>query len=426
VVVSINLRSKSIVDNQSRQQSNSGNQRFYYGYIIAAVSLICGFLNAGMIFSFGVFFKPLLNEFGWTRAMTSGAFTVFWIVTAVASVVMGGLNDKIGPRKVVTFCSLLMGLGYLLMSQVNNIWQLYLFYGLIAGIGAGGIAVAFKSTVVKWFPKRMNLISGIMATGGALGTLGLPLIASRLIDAYDWRMSYLIMGSFITVMVVPLAQFLKREPVQMGQVSYTEDRQNIYPSGEGFNLEEAVHTRQFWLAFILNGLQGLLLATIMVHIVPHANDLGISALNAANILGIMGGIGMISGIATGTSGDKLGIKRTFFILYIMMASSYFWVSNIHELWMFYLFGVVFGLARNGGVLGSPLIARLFGLKAHGLIFGVMNLAYSIGAATGPLLAGYIFDITDSYTLAFLICGMLGVVAVIAASLLRPTKLEKTL
>jgi len=426
VAVSINQKSKSIVDSQELQQPNSGNQRFYYGYIVAAVSFICAFFTAGLIFSFGVFFKPLLSEFGWTRAMTSGAFTLSWIVQAISSVVMGGLNDKIGPRKVISLSGLLMGLGYLLMSQINNVWQLYIFYGLLAGIGGSGLAVALKSTIVKWFANRMNFISSIMVAGGALGTLVLPIVASRLISAYDWRMSYFIMGSFALVIVVLLAQFLKREPVQMGQVSYTEDKLSIHLSGEGLYLKEAVYTLQFWLAFTLHCLLGLLLATIMVHIVPHANDLGISALNAANILAIMGGIGMIGSIATGIAGDKFGIKRTFIIIFIVMASSYFWVLNINEIWMFYLFGVVFGLSRNAGVLGGPLIARLFGFKAHGMIYGVMNLAFSIGSAIGPLLAGYIFDITGSYTIAFLLCGTLGIAAVISASLLRQTRLEKTL
>ena len=408
------------------QQSNSNSRRFYYGYIIAVVAFICTFINAGMIFSFGVFFKPLLNEFGWTRAMTSGAFTVSWIVTAVASVVMGGLNDKIGPRIVITLSGLLLGLGYLLMSQVDNVWQLYLFYGLLCGIGASGIAVALKSTIVKWFATRMNVISGIMAAGGGLGTLVLPIAASRLIDTYNWRTSYAIIGGFVLVIVVLLAQFLKREPVQIGQISNAEDRQNIYTSEEGFDLREAVHTRQFWFAFTIHCLTGFLLATMMVHIVPHANDLGISALNAANILAIMGGIGMVGSIATGIAGDKFGIKWTFIIIFIMMASSYFWVSNINELWMFYLFAAVFGLTRKAGVLGAPLIAKLFGFKAHGMIYGVMNLAFSIGSAIGPLLAGYIFDINDIYMLAFMISGTLGIVAVIVSSLLRPTGLEKTL
>jgi len=416
----------SIIDTQELQQSNNGNQRFYYGYIIAAVTFFCSFFNAGMIFSFGIFFKPLLNEFGWTRAMTSGTFTVFWIVQAISSVVLGGLNDKIGPRIVVTFSGLLMGLGYFLMSQVNNVWQLYLFYGLLTGIGSSGLAVALMSTIVKWFAKRMNFISSIMVAGGSLGALVLPIVAGRLITAYDWRMSYFIMGSSVLVVVVLLAQFLKRDPVQIRQVSDIDDKLSIYLSGEGLNLKEAVYTGQFWLVFILFGLQGLLMATIVVHIVPHATDIGMSALSAANILAIMGGIGMIGSIATGIAGDKFGIKRTFIIMFILTSSSYFWILNIHDIWLFYLVAVVFGLSRNVGVLGSPLIARLFGLKAHGMIFGVMNLAFCIGSATGPLLAGYIFDITGSYTMAFLLCGTLGIAAVILASLLRPTRLEKTL
>jgi len=312
------------------------------------------------------------------------------------------------------------------MSQVNNIWQLYLFYGLLTGIGASGIAVAMKSTIVKWFAERMNFISSIMGVGGALGTMVFPLVATRLISAYDWRTSYAIIGSSFLAIIIVVAQLLKRDPVQMGQVSGTEDRQNIYLRSEGLDLKEAVHTRQFWLAFTLHCLIGFLLATLTVHITPHANDLGISALNAANILAIMGGIGIIGSIATGIAGDKFGIKRTFIIIFIVMASSYFWISSVEELWMFYLFAVVFGLARKAGILGAPLIAELFGFKAHGLICGVMNLAFSIGAATGPLLAGYIFDITASYMMAFLICGTLGIVAVVLSSLLRPTRLEKAL
>jgi len=417
---------KFIMTNQNIQQPNSNNQRFYYGYIIAAVAFICSILNAGMSVSFGIFFKPLLNEFGWTRAMTSGAFSVAWIVQAMSSVVMGGLNDKIGPRMVISLSGLLLGLGYLLMSQIDSAWQLYIFYGLLTGIGASGIAVAFKSTIIKWFAKRMNLAISIMGSFGSIGVVIFPLVATRLITAYDWRTSYAIIGIFVLVIVVLLAQFLKSEPVQIRQVSDTDDRQNIYLSGEGFNLEEAVHTRQFWFAFTIHFLQGFLMATIMVHIVPHANDLGISIINAANIMSIIGGIGIIGSVSIGMAGDKFGIKRTYMFNFIVMASSYFWVLNINELWMFYLFAVIFGIARNAGILGSPLIARLFGFKAHGLIYGVMNLAFSIGAAIGPLLAGYIFDITGSYMMAFLICGILGITAVILASLLRATRLEKAL
>jgi len=412
------------MNNQNKKQSNSNNQRFYYGYIIASIAFVSSFSNAGMIFSFGVFFKPLLNEFGWTRAMTSGAFTISRIFQAISSVAMGGLTDKIGPRVVISLCGLLIGLGYLLMSQVNNIWQLYIFYGLLTGIGSGGITVSLMSTIVRWFTINRNLITSVVIAGGALGTLVLPLVASRLIDAYDWRMSYLIMGSSILIIVVILAQFIKRAPIQTRQVSYEEDRQNSRFTGEGLHLKKALHDRQFWLAFALQFINGFLVATIMVHIVPHATDIGISALSAANILAIMGGIAILGTIFIGIAGDKFGIKRTFIISFLVVTVSYFWISNIDELWMFYLFAVVVGLISNMGLLTSPLVAESFGLKAHGLIFGVMNLSYSLGSATGPLLAGYIFDITGSYMMAFPMYGTLGIIAVIVASLLRSTRIHR--
>jgi len=382
------------------------------------------FLTHGTRLSFGIFFKPLLTEFGWTRAMTSGAFSICWIVQGISSVVMGGLNDKIGPRVVVTLCGLSFGLGYLLMSQVNSVWQLYLFYGLLTGIGASGVAVSLISTIVKWVAKRRNLIVSIVSSGGEIGAFVIPLVAIRLIAAYDWRMSYAIIGSSVLVIVVLLSQFLKRPDVQMKQESYTEDNKNIDLSDEGLNLKEAVRSGRFWLLFTLQFLNGFFISTITVHVVPHATDVGISALSAANVLAIMGGIGVIGKVATGFASDRLGIRRIFIIIFLVMASSYFWISAVEILWMFYLFAVVFGLARHAGFLSASLVAELFGLKAHGLIYGVINFSSSLGAAIGPFLAGYIFDITDSYMLAFLSCGTLGIVAAILASFLRTTRSEK--
>jgi len=416
----------SIIDTQELQQSNNGNQRFYYGYIVAISAFITVLLMHGARFSFGIFFKPLLNEFGWTRAMTSGAFSISWIVQAISSVFIGGLNDKIGPRVVVTLCGLSFGLGYLLMSQVDSIWQLYLFYGLLTGIGASGIVVSLVSTIIKWFTKRKNLVISIVTVSGEIGTFIFPLVAIRLISAYDWRTSYIIIGSIVLVIMVLLSQFLKRGPVQMKQVSYTEDRQSIHLNGEELYLKEAVYTKQFWLAFALQFLNAFLVITVMVHAVPHATDVGISAISAANILSIMGGIGIIGRVATGIAGDRLGIRRTYIISFLVMAASYFWISTVEVLWMFYLFAIAVGIARHSGLLAAPLVAELFGLKAHGLIYGVMNFATGVGAATGSFLAGYIFDITGSYMMAFLICGILGITAAILASFLQPTRLEKTL
>jgi MFS family permease len=389
---------------------------------VAISAFVIVLLMHGARFSFGIFFIPILTEFGWTRAMTSGAFSMSWIVQALSSIFMGNLNDKVGPRIVVSLCGLLFGLGYLLMSQVNNVWEMYLFYGLLIGIGSSGTQVSLVSTTIKWFMKRKNLAISIVTVSGEIGTLVMPLVAVRLIDAYDWRMSYVIIGSFILVLVVIISQFLKRSPVQTKNVSFGEDSPSRRLKMEELCLKEAIHTKQFWIALALQFLTGFLAITIMIHIVPHAIDVGISAISAANILGIMGGLGIIGRLATGFAGDRLGIKWAYIICFLVAAVSYFGISSVKEIEIFYLFAIMIGMARHSGLLAAPLVSELFGLKAHGLIYGVMVSGISIGAAAGTYLVGYIFDMSSTYMVAFMLCGILSIVAVILAMLLPSARL----
>ncbi|GAG09031.1 unnamed protein product, partial [marine sediment metagenome] len=156
---------------QEIQESNNNEPRFYYGYIVVAVAFIIIMLGYGTRYSFGIFFKPVLTEFEWPRAMVSGAFSLSMIFYGLLGIVMGGLNDKFGPRIVLTLSGILIGLGYFLMSLVSSVWQFYLFYGVIIGTGMGGYWVPTLSTVARWFTKRRGMFNGIVLTGTGLGTL---------------------------------------------------------------------------------------------------------------------------------------------------------------------------------------------------------------------------------------------------------------
>lgn len=408
---------------QEVKQSDRGEQRFFYGYIVVAVAFIIVMLGYGTRYAFGIFFKPMLTEFGWTRAATAGAFSLSMMVYGLMGVVMGGLNDKIGPRIVLTLCGILTGLGYLLMSQVGSIWQFYLFYGVITGIGMSGYWVPTLSTVARWFTKRRSMMTGIILAGTGVGTLVVSPVASRLVSAYDWRITFIIMGGFVLVVFVSLAQLLRRDPSQMRQVSDSvqgEDEHKAKPGVEGFSLREAVPTRQFWLVFAVFFSSGILLSTIMIHIVPHATDLGISPLNAANILAVIGALTIVSRVVFGSIADRIGNRQLFIICFILMTAACLWLLTAKEMWMFYLFAVAYGFATGAGAFGSPLLAALFGLRAHGLIFGVINLGYNIGSAVGAWFAGYIFDITNSYQIAFQVSALLSILSIILVFLLRPT------
>ena len=240
--------------NKEVYQIRKNEPRLFYGYIVVVAAFLILMMTLGLYMVFGVFFKPLQAEFGWSSAMTSGAFSLSMIIYGVLGIVVGGLNDRFGPRIVMTVCGFLLGLGFLLMSQVSALWQLYLFFGVIMGIGMGGVWVPPLSTVARWFVKRRSLMMGIVVAGAAMGTLiGSPVV-SRLIAAYGWRLSYAILGGVVLLVVILAAQFLRRDPTQMGQRSYGESegkQQGLKSETSGFSLREAVYTTQFWVIFIM-------------------------------------------------------------------------------------------------------------------------------------------------------------------------------
>jgi MFS family permease len=412
------------VHNKKVYQSRKTEPRFFYGYIVVMVALLIMVVSWAFYYSFGVFFKPLLNEFGWTHAMTSGAFSLSMTMYGVLGIVVGVLNDRFGPRVVLTLCGFLLGLGYLLMSQVSDFWQMYLFYGVIIGTGMSGVWVPQLSTVARWFVGRRTLMTGIVLAGVSIGQLIGPPITTRLIALYDWRLSYIIMGVVAFLLVILFAQFLRRDPTQMGQLPYGADegkQPEARSDAQAFSLREAAYTAQFWVAFGIFFCFGFGLFSIVVHIVPHAIELGISAAAAANILACRGGMGLVGNYVLGGVADRIGNRRIFIVGFIMISAALFWLVPARELWMFYLFAIVFGFAGGGMAASeSPLVAGLFGLSSHGLIYGVVHLGFTAGAAVGPVVTGYIFDVTRSYQVAFLLCAGLCIVGIILAALLRPT------
>ena len=414
------------MSNQESHQTTSPEPRFFYGYIVVAASLLIILLTYGMRTSFGVFFKPMINEFDWTRALTSGAVTLSMVMQGLWGILMGRLNDRFGSRAVITLCCLISGVGLLLMYLIDSAWQLYLFYGVIFGIGMGGVFVALFSTVARWFVKQRGIMTGIVAAGIGAGTLIMAPVSDWLISLYDWRVSYLILGSVAMVIGIITAQFLRRDPAQMGLVPYGQN-ENVaentsHNAAGGLSLKETVSTRQFWMVSIVFFSLGYSIFAVTVHIVPHIIDLRISATTAAIILAVSGGMQVVGGILLGGIADKIGNRRVLVIGFVLLAVAMFWLLPIRSVWMFYLFAVIYGMGVNGGGIMEPIIvAELFGMKSHGLILGVVSFVFTIGGAVGPLVTGFLFDLTGNYQTAFLVCAILNVVAVILAAFLRPIR-----
>ena len=401
--------------------------RFFYGYAVALAAFFILALAMGATNSFGVFLKPLAAEFGWTRAAISGANSLYAIIRGCLYVFAGRLNDRLGPRIVMTVCGFLLGLGYLLVSQITAIWQLYLVYGIM-GIAMSGCFVPLVSTVARWFVKRRGLVTGLVLSGVGVGTIIIPQIASWFISDFGWRYSYTFLGIMTLVFIILAAQFLKRDPSQVGQLPYGASEvgeAGFNVVAEGFSFQAATRTQQFWILGAMFFCLGFPLQAVMVHIVPHATELGISAATAASILATIGGVSIAGRIMMGGAGDRVGNKTVIIACLGLMSLTTFWLLAAKEAWMLYLFAAIFGFAFGGFVgLMSPITAELFGLGSHGVIFGALMFFTNIGDATGPILAGYIFDITGSYNQAFLLCATIAITGSILALFLRPTLPKK--
>lgn len=173
---------------------------------------------------------------------------------------------------------------------------------------------------------------------------------------------------------------------------------------QGFSVQEAIRTRQFWVICVMFLCAIFCSQTVMVHIVPHVTDIGIPAAVAATILSVVGILSIGSKIGMGGIVDRIGNKRVMIVVLILMLASFLWVLLANQLWMLYLFAIAFGIVYGGlSVVQSPIVAEYFGLRAHGAIYGLVMFAAQVGGAIGSLVAGSVFDASGSYFWAFILC-----------------------
>jgi MFS family permease len=402
-------------------------KKLFYGYVIALSSFFVLMIVWGAQYTFGVFFKPVLTDLAWTRAVISGAYSLNMVMIGVFGVVAGRLSDRFGPRIVVTVCGSFMGVSYLLMSQISSVWQIYVFYGVLASIGTAGSWIPLLSTVARWFVRRRGLITGLVASGIGIGTIIMPPLSNLLISSYGWRVSYAVIGVISLVMVVVAAQFLKHSPGQMnclpdGDREVRPNEHNRKLRANGFILQKAARTRQFWMLCAVYFGLGICLYTVMVHIVPDATDTGISAAGAATILSFVGGTSILSKIGMGNAIDRFGNKPVAILVSVLMLGSFVWLQFASGLWMFYVFAFIFALGYGGfAAFQSPFAAEYFGLKEHGMIFGWLMSAVYMGGAVGPLVAGLIFDTTGKYNLVFMTCAVISVISLVVAWGVKPLR-----
>ena len=378
----------------------------------------------GLFFTFGVLFPEFEKEFGWSRAQISGASSTMFIIMGILGIAMGRINDQIGPRILLTASTVIFALGFVLMSRMSTLWHLYLFYGLLCGLGIAAHDVVMLSTVARWYTRARGLASGLVKTGAGIGQLTIPLLGAFLVLHYGWRETTMLIGIMALIVTVIAAQVMRRDPKSLGLRPWGEEQEGYAEhseSGEtGLDLKQAVRTNQFWLISIAKFADWYCLFTIIIHVVPHGIDQGLEPAAAAIVLSVIGGCSILGRLALGTGFDFLGAKRSLLIAFGLLFVSIVFLQLVSDPKWLFAFAFVYGIAHGGlFAIASPTVAEYFGTRAHGVIFGIVMFLGSLGATFGPWLTGWLYDSMAAYDAAFLVVTGLSALGFLMALALKP-------
>jgi MFS family permease len=237
-----------------------------------------------------------------------------------------------------------------------------------------------------------------------------------LIEGLGWRLTYVVLGISILVISLIAVQFLRSNPGEMGLQAYGESKNaSQVKKNRELSLKQAYHTRQFWMVCLIYFCFGLLHLSVMVHIVPHAIGMGISAIQASIILSIMGGVSFAGRLIMGSVSDRIKVKNGAIISLALLTVGLLWLQQTDSLLEYYAFAVIFGLGYGGlSCMQSLLAVELFGLSAVGVITAIFSFGFNLGGSIGPVLSGYIYDISGSYRWAFIICLIFSLVALLVS------------
>jgi MFS family permease len=412
---------------------------FYYGWIIVAVTFVTMGIGVNARTFFSLLFSPIVDEFGWQRGVTAGAFSFGFVMSAVFSPLMGRLMDRAGPRAVMELGVLLMAAGLLLAPLTSEPWHLYLTIGLLVGAGSVCLGYSGQSLFLpNWFVRKRGLAVGIAFAGVGIGSITLLPWMQVLIEQAGWRAACWTLGVLILVVLAPINLLLRKQPQDIGlqpdgdaaPAASAERQSNVVDRAwaqTDWTLSRAVRTQQFWwlaLAFF-TGLYGWY--AVQVHQTKYLIEIGFQPSTAAWALGFVSLVGIPGQIWLGHLSDRVGREWIwsvgsfgFAICFVALIA----LRYAPSLPLLYLMVLSQGFLGYGvtSVFGAVAL-EIFEGKHFGSIFGTLTLGALAGGAAGPWITGVIYDRTQSYTLAFWIGLIVSLMSIFSIWMAGPRKIR---
>ena len=374
-------------------------------WLIVAALFVVTYGVSVPLAAYGVFLPVLAEHFGWTRGAVSAALSLNLLVGGIAGFAIGALADRHGPRVLLAATTALAGTGFALVAAVSALWQLYLLVGLVAGVGTSSFYVLGTATVTHWFEDRRGLALALVLIGFNLGYITGGPAAAWLITRLGWRVAYYVLGSgcglvtTVAALGVRLPRHAERAALRRSRPA---DAAGAARGGaHGITLRESLTDPRQWALNVSWLLVGGIAIMISVHAVPFARDRGVSLTGASLSLSAYGIGSAIGRLLGGTLSDRAGARRTIaaaFVLQIAALVGLLWVPSRAALLLSLIaFGA--GFAASDTVV-AQVVPQVFGLRALGAIMGILTLGWRCGAAAGPALAGFLYDLTGSYRIPF--------------------------
>ncbi len=376
-------------------------------------------LAYGIWYSYSVILVALLREFGWSRSVLAGAFSVFTVVHGGLNPWIGALCARVGGLRVMAFGGAAMGLTLFADSFISTPLGLYLGFGVATALAVAAAGwIPSLVYVQREYQDRLGLSIGIISAGVGVGMLLVVPLAQLLIDAFGWRTAFRVLGLISVVWIVPSSLWLMRQPrfENRGQTPAKQDQEKSGsdPDFRGATLRDAMRTQPFWLLVAAFFFGNLCSQTLHVHQVAYLVDHGLAAIVAASVVGVVGLSSIVGKIGGGWLSDRME-REIVYVAGIAIMS----VSALALLALgaaptalgAYGYAVLLGVGYSATASLIPaMVSDRFSGAHFGAIVGVGLMGSAAGSALGPLIAGRLYDVTGSYTLPFLIATACGVVA----------------
>lgn len=359
-------------------------------------------VEGGIWFSQGIFFKPLIETFGWSRAETSAANTGFMLAYAVSGFLLSRLADRYGPRRIMLIAALLTGSALALSGRVTGLEQLVLAY-ILLGVGQGPTFVVPSATIQRWFIKRRGAMLGLVVSGVGLGAFIFAPMINFLISAHGWRTAFVIVGIVSSLGLGVAALTMAHSPEHKGTKPYGWQEAEAAPqdfpvwSTREFAARQVLRTSAFWWLLLIIVLGQMPIMFLSVHLVPYVTDQGVSRAAAAGAMGILGLLSIPGRLVMGGVADRIGWKLSFALANYGSAATVLAMMAIKSPLTLYLIVGSYGFFHGARVPPTAgLAAFFFGTRSLGALIGLlMGVSIFIGAFA-PLLAGFLFDRLGSY------------------------------